>query len=117
MNSTVMNSTEQSLPVESTATGGLPYSRAVAYFGLALTGSLADLWSKAAVFRWRGLPTEQPVWWIVEDYFGIRNGRQHRRAVRHWRRDGSLVRRTRAGGDDGNCRLAVLVAAPLTPGG
>lgn len=32
---------------------------------------MADLWSKAAVFRWRGIPGKQDVWWLVEEILGI----------------------------------------------
>lgn len=49
----------------------LPWSRYFIFSVLALGGLLADLVSKELVFRWRGLPNEQPIWWIVEGYFGI----------------------------------------------
>ncbi len=49
----------------------VPASRAVTFFALAAIGAIADLWSKAAVFAWRDLPGQKPVWWIVEDYFGV----------------------------------------------
>lgn len=43
----------------------------VTFFALAAIGATADLLSKAAVFRWQGLPGQNSVWWIVEDHFGI----------------------------------------------
>lgn len=30
-----------------------------------------DLWTKQAIFSWRGWPGEQPPWWLVTDYVGI----------------------------------------------
>jgi signal peptidase II len=49
----------------------LPFSRYLTYFGLALAGAGLDLFSKQAMFRWRGLPRANNEWWIVEPYFGI----------------------------------------------
>lgn len=49
----------------------VPGNRVVVFAVLALAGSAADLWTKHAVFRWRGLPGEKGVWWIIEDHFGI----------------------------------------------
>lgn len=49
----------------------VPVSRAITYFVLAAIGATADLWSKSAIFRWRGLPGQEPIWWIIEDHFGI----------------------------------------------
>jgi signal peptidase II len=34
-------------------------------------GAGADLWTKQAVFSWRGLPGEQGVWWLWEGVLGI----------------------------------------------
>jgi signal peptidase II len=51
--------------------GPVPVSRGVTFFALAAVGATADLWSKAAIFRWRGLPGQNSVWWIAEDHFGI----------------------------------------------
>ena len=45
--------------------------RAVLYVCLAIIGAGADLWTKAAVFRWRGLPGETDIWWVIDGYFGI----------------------------------------------
>ncbi len=36
-----------------------------------LLAQAADLWTKAAVFRWRGLPGETDIWWVIDGYFGI----------------------------------------------
>lgn len=49
----------------------MPVSRYVIYFGLAVLGCVLDLWTKSAVFAWRGLPGEQPEWWIWEGYVGV----------------------------------------------
>jgi signal peptidase II len=49
----------------------IPASRYLIYFLLTGAGCAADLWSKAAVFRWRGLPHEGNKWWIFDQHFGI----------------------------------------------
>ncbi len=41
------------------------------FLSIAVVGGGLDLWSKAAVFRWRGLPTQSDIWWVWEPYFGI----------------------------------------------
>ena len=51
--------------------GGVPPSRVVLFAALAVLGATADLWTKSAVFSWRGLPGEQDVWWIIDHFFGI----------------------------------------------
>lgn len=38
---------------------------------IAAIGLAADLGTKSAVFSWRGLPGEQPKWWVIEPYVGI----------------------------------------------
>jgi signal peptidase II len=43
----------------------------ITYAALALIGGAIDLWTKAAVFRWRGLPGESDIWWVIDGYFGI----------------------------------------------
>lgn len=50
---------------------GVPLSRVVVFALLATGGGLLDLWTKAAVFRWRGLPGERDPWWLIEGYVGI----------------------------------------------
>ncbi len=49
----------------------LPKNRFFVYLSLALVGGVADLWSKQAIFAWRGLPGEKDIWWVIEGYFGI----------------------------------------------
>ena len=49
----------------------IPASRPILFLSLALTGGIADLWSKAFIFSWRGLPSENDIWWIVEGYLGV----------------------------------------------
>jgi signal peptidase II len=49
----------------------IPLSRYLIFFGLAIVGCSVDLWTKQAVFRWRGLPRPRNEWWIVQDHFGI----------------------------------------------
>ncbi len=41
------------------------------FLGIAVVGGGLDLWTKEAVFRWRGLPTQSDIWWVWEPYFGI----------------------------------------------
>lgn len=45
--------------------------RWLAYFGIVIGGTTADLWTKQAVFAARGLPGELPPWWLIEPYVGI----------------------------------------------
>ncbi len=56
---------------ESLGNESVPVSRVVLFLTLAVVGGGADLWTKAAVFNWRGLPGDRDVWWIVDQYFGI----------------------------------------------
>ena len=49
----------------------IPVSHVVLFFTLAGVGGIADLWSKQAIFQWRGLPGQRDIWWILEDYVGI----------------------------------------------
>lgn len=58
-----------SLPASSS--DRLPASRIVTYLALVVIGGTLDLWSKAAVFEWRGLPGQRDVWWMIDGYFGI----------------------------------------------
>ena len=46
-------------------------SRVALFLGLAVLGGAADLWTKASVFEWRGLPGEAPRWWLIENYVGV----------------------------------------------
>ena len=45
--------------------------RAGLYVVLVIIGAAIDLWSKQAVFSWRGLPGEKDIWWIINGHFGI----------------------------------------------
>lgn len=49
----------------------LPKSRMILFAALAISGAAADLWSKAAVFSWRGIPGQKDAWWIIDGIFGI----------------------------------------------
>ena len=66
-----MEASDQPVIADNRSPASIPIGRVVTYFGLAAIGATADLWSKAAVFAWRGLPRQKSVWWIVEDHFGI----------------------------------------------
>ena len=41
------------------------------FTSLAAGGAAFDLWTKHAVFAWRGLPGQLPPWWLIEPYVGI----------------------------------------------
>ena len=45
--------------------------RAILYFSLTAIGAAADLLSKQAIFKWRGLPGQRDPWWILEGILGI----------------------------------------------
>jgi signal peptidase II len=49
----------------------LPANRYLTFFAIAIGGCLLDLWTKHAVFQWRGIEGRKPAWWIVEGYFGL----------------------------------------------
>ena len=49
----------------------IPVNRFVVFLSLAILGAAADLWTKDAVFHWRGLPGQSDVWWLVDGYAGI----------------------------------------------
>ena len=51
--------------------GRIPASRYYVYLVLAIFGAVADLWTKQAVFFWRGSPGIQPIWWLIPEYVGI----------------------------------------------
>ena len=50
---------------------GVQRNRVITYLLLALSGAAIDLWTKAAIFDWRGLPGDKDVWWIIDEHFGI----------------------------------------------
>ncbi len=56
---------------------GVPYSRYFAYFLIAGVGCAVDLWSKHAVFAWRGMPRAANEWWIWENVLGIETALNH----------------------------------------
>ncbi len=43
----------------------------ITFLILAISGGVADLWTKSAVFRWRGLPGQKDAWWIIDQHFGV----------------------------------------------
>ncbi|RMF38112.1 MAG: signal peptidase II, partial [Planctomycetota bacterium] len=43
----------------------------MAFLLITAGGAAADLWTKNWVFAWRGLPGEQPPFWLWEPYVGI----------------------------------------------
>lgn len=49
----------------------VPPSHVVLFLLLAVGGAALDLWTKAAVFDWRGLPGQRDVYWVIDGYFGI----------------------------------------------
>ncbi len=49
----------------------LPIDRVVTFVLIALVGCVLDLWSKDAIFSWRGMPGQKDVWWLIDGYFGI----------------------------------------------
>jgi signal peptidase II len=55
----------------------VPANRFAVYAALAITGCAIDLWSKSAVFAWRGMPGESGEWWIWEGLFGIETALNH----------------------------------------
>ncbi len=53
------------------ASSPLPINRVITFVALAACGAAADLWTKASVFRWRGIPGQRDTWWIIDGHFGI----------------------------------------------
>jgi len=49
----------------------LPLNRYAIYGAIVIAGTALDLWTKHAVFQWRGIPQMDNEWWIVENYVGI----------------------------------------------
>lgn len=50
---------------------GLAWARWTTFVLLASCGTVVDLWTKAFMFDWRGLPGESAPWWLLEPYVGI----------------------------------------------
>ncbi len=73
-----MNSTENANPYSTKSGESLdrppsrrvPLNRAVVFALLAILGGGADLWTKEVVFRWRGMPGESDIWWLIDGYVG-----------------------------------------------
>lgn len=63
-------SSSENLSGESSAIA-VPPSRYFLFGVLAVAGAVADLWTKQAIFEWRGLPGQGDVYWLIEGYFGI----------------------------------------------
>ncbi|TWU57277.1 signal peptidase II [Rubripirellula reticaptiva] len=66
-----MNSLATNFERETALTPAFPLSRVVLFLSLALLGSVADLWTKSAIFAWRGLPGQSDPWWIIDGVLGI----------------------------------------------
>ncbi len=49
----------------------VPLSRIIVFVLLAAFGAVADLWTKQAVFAWRGLPGQNDIWWLIDGYVGV----------------------------------------------
>ncbi|TWU19148.1 lipoprotein signal peptidase [Allorhodopirellula heiligendammensis] len=49
----------------------VPPSRYLMFGCLAVIGAGLDLWTKQAIFEWRGLPGQRDVYWVIDGYFGI----------------------------------------------
>jgi signal peptidase II len=74
MDSSAPNPASPNPPASPSATdspAAVPTTRIVLFVALAVIGAIADLWSKSAIFRWRGIPGEQDVWWMIDQIFGI----------------------------------------------
>lgn len=49
----------------------VPTNRYFVFFAIAIIGAGSDLWTKQAIFAWRGLPGTSPIYWLVDGYAGI----------------------------------------------
>ena len=49
----------------------VPLANVLLFFGLAVVGATADLWTKAVAFERLGLPGQSDVYWVIDGYFGI----------------------------------------------
>jgi len=61
----------ESRAVATRSAGKVPLSRIIVFVSLAVVGAVADLWTKQAVFAWRGLPQQSDIWWLIEGYVGV----------------------------------------------
>ncbi len=67
-----LSSTYPHPKVTSVASSRIVRSRYFLFAFLAIGGFLLDIWSKNAVFQWRGSPFEQgEPWWLIRNYVGI----------------------------------------------
>ena len=48
-----------------------PWTHHVLFLTIATFGCAADLWTKHAVFQWRGMPRPDNEWWVWEPFVGI----------------------------------------------
>lgn len=65
------NADSSSAGPQNTSRPAFAPSRILLFGCLAVIGAAVDLWSKAAVFNWRGLPGQRDIYWVIEGYFGI----------------------------------------------
>jgi len=49
----------------------VPKNRYVVFSAIAIAGCAIDLLSKSWVFAWRGMPGQQPSFWLLEEIFGF----------------------------------------------
>ena len=49
----------------------IAWIRWIAFAAISIAGTGLDLWTKYAIFQWRGLPGQLPPWWLIEPYVGI----------------------------------------------
>jgi signal peptidase II len=49
----------------------IPLGRYLLFFGIAILGAATDLLTKEWAFEWRGMPGQQPEWWLIQGYVGI----------------------------------------------
>jgi signal peptidase II len=49
----------------------VPYGQTSLLFFIVALGTAADLWTKAAIFKWRGYPGQSPPWWLVDGHVGV----------------------------------------------
>ncbi len=71
MNKAIQQSDSPATGSAADPTGGVPASRALVFAVLAALGGGSDLWTKAAIFRWRGLPGDRDPYWVIDGILGI----------------------------------------------
>jgi len=71
MNTQPPSSDQRSTGTASLRQNPVPSSRYVIFATIAATGAALDLWTKDAIFRWRGLPGQSDVWWFVDGHAGV----------------------------------------------